>query len=117
MTVQFIYKTNQSKFGPSILYSQSQESTMNTKLIAIAALTGFAAFGAQAFQGEQNPLPPQQFQSTMSREAVQAEARRPVQVSNGGTGVMVTTGNVDRAAVQAGARSIVREGAATYGEM
>ena len=90
---------------------------MNTKLIAIAALSGFTAFGAQAFQGEQNPLPPQPFQSMQSRASVQAEARRPITVSNGGTGVLVTNGTADRSAVRASALSITRRGAATYGEM
>lgn len=91
---------------------------MNTKLIAIAALSGFAAFGAHAFQGEQNPLPPQPFQSMQSRAAVANEALRPVQVSNGGTGVMVNGPSaVDRATVKSSALSITRQGAATYGEV
>ncbi len=88
-----------------------------TKLIATAALTGFAAFGAHAFQGEQNPLPPQPFQSTLSRAAVKAEAQRPVKIGNGSTGVMTTNGSADRASVRASAVSITRDGAATYGEM
>ena len=90
---------------------------MNTKLIAIAALTSFAAFGAQAFQGEQNPLPPQQFQSTMTRADVQAQARNPVKISNGSTGVLATSSSVSRANVRAAAVSITSDGAATYGEM
>ena len=91
---------------------------MNTKLIVIAALSGFAAFGAQAFQGEQNPLPPQPFQSTQDRSTVQAEARTPMKISNGGTGVMASRDTTtDRAAVRASARSITRAGAATYGEV
>ena len=91
---------------------------MNTKLIAIAALTGFAAFGANAFQGEQNPLPPQPFQSTKDRATVQAEARTPVKISNGGTGVMARRDSMtERAAVRAEAVAITREGAATYGEV
>ncbi|MBU2289065.1 MAG: DUF4148 domain-containing protein, partial [Gammaproteobacteria bacterium] len=88
-----------------------------TKLIAIAALSSFAAFGAHAFQGEQNPLPPQQFQSTMTRAQVQAQARNPVQISNGSTGVLAINSEASRANVRAEARAITSEGAATYGEM
>lgn len=84
---------------------------------SIAAFLGLAAFGAQAFQGEQNPLPPQPFHSAMSRAAVQAQARQPVQISNGGTGVAAERGIADRTTVRAGARSIAPRGAATYGEM
>ena len=90
---------------------------MQIKLIAIAAVTGFAAFGAQAFQGEENPLPPQPFQSMQSRADVQAQARQPVQISNGGTGVLAPVGTaVDRAAVRAGAVAAARAGSAYYGE-
>jgi hypothetical protein len=85
--------------------------------LSLAAVLGLAAFGANAFQGEQNPLPPQPFASTLSRGAVQAQARTPVRISNGGTGVTATTGMADRAAVRAAARSITANGAATYGEM
>ena len=90
---------------------------MNTKLVAIAALSGLAAFGAHAFQGEEYPLPPPPFQSVLSRATVQAEARRPVQISNGGTGVLVTgNGSVDRAAVRASAVAAARAGSALYGD-
>ncbi len=91
---------------------------MNTKLIAIAAMSAFAAVGAHAFQGEQNPLPAQPFQSTQSRAEVQGAARMPVQIGNGGTGV-ATAGNsmTDRGSVRAGAQAITRAGAATYGEV
>ena len=89
---------------------------MNSKLIAIAGLSAFASFGAYAFQGEQNPLPPQPFQSMQSRAAVQAQAQRPVQISNGGTGVLVTSGGVDRATVRANAVAAARAGSAFYGE-
>ena len=90
---------------------------MQIKLIAIATFTGLAAFGAQAFQGEEYPLPPQPFQSMQSRAAVQAQARQPVQISNGGTGVVPPTGmTVDRAAVRAGAVAAARAGSAYYGE-
>jgi len=90
---------------------------MQIKLIAIATVTGLAAFGAQAFQGEENPLPPQPFQSMQSRAAVQAQARQPVQISNGGTGVVAPVGQtVDRAAVRASAVAAARAGSAYYGE-
>lgn len=89
---------------------------MDTKRIALAALGSLAAFAAQAFQGEQNPLPPPPFQSTLSRAAVQAQARTPVQISNGGTGVRAPISLADRATVRAGARAVAANGAATYGE-
>lgn len=89
---------------------------MNTRTIAIAALCGLSAFGAQAFQGEQNPLPPQPFQSMQSRAEVRTQALQPMQISNGGTGVAARVGMADRAQVRAGARAITSEGAATYGD-
>ncbi|WP_076998490.1 DUF4148 domain-containing protein [Variovorax sp. KK3] len=85
--------------------------------IAFATAALCAAAGAQAFQGEQNPLPPQTFQSTLSRAAVQQEARRPVQISNGGTGVAMLAGMADRATVRAQALAISAKGPATYGEV
>jgi hypothetical protein len=91
---------------------------MNNKLIAITALSAFAAVSAHAFQGEQNPLPPQPFHSTESRGEVASGARQPLIISNGGTGVLQTKGStVDRASVRAGAVAITRDGAATYGEV
>ncbi|MEB0114398.1 DUF4148 domain-containing protein [Variovorax sp. RTB1] len=89
---------------------------MNIKLIAVAAITGFAAIGAQAFQGEQNPLPPQPFVSTMSRADVQAQAYSAVPITNGGTGTIARTDMADRSAVRAGALSITAAGAQTYGD-
>jgi len=89
---------------------------MNMRIIAIAALSGFAAIGAQAFEGEQNPLPQQPFMSTMPRAAVKTQAMQPIAISNGGTGVQASTGMADRASVRAGARAITRNGAATYGD-
>jgi hypothetical protein len=101
----------------TFVFTLLQEFIMNIKLIAIAAVSGFAAFGAQAFQGEENPLPPQPFQSMQSRAAVQAQARQPAQISNGGTGVLVTNGGaVDRATVRANAVAAARAGSALYGE-
>ncbi|MNP95710.1 hypothetical protein D3C85_82670 [compost metagenome] len=90
--------------------------TTTLRLITIAALA-FAG-GAHAFQGEQNPLPPAPFQSSLTRAQVQQQALQPLQISNGGTGVArPTAGNVDRAAVRASAVGITRQGAATYGEV
>ena len=89
---------------------------MNSRQIAIAALCGLSAFGAQAFQGEQNPLPPQPFQSMQTRAEVRTQALQPMQISNGGTGVAPRVGMADRAQVRAGARAITSEGAATYGD-
>jgi hypothetical protein len=49
---------------------------------------------------------------------VQAQARQPLKIGNGGTGVaQQTNGNTDRAAVRASALGITRQGAATYGEV
>jgi len=91
---------------------------MNKKLIVITAISAFAAISAHAFQGQQNPLPPQPFQSTLSRSEVAAGARQPLVIKNGGTGVLQTNGpSVDRASVRAGAVAITRDGAATYGEV
>jgi len=83
---------------------------------AFASLSSFAALGVHAFQGEQNPLPPAPFQSMQSRATVQTQARHPLQISNGGTGVAAPVGMSDRAVVRAGARSITSSGAAAYGE-
>jgi hypothetical protein len=52
----------------------------------------------------------------MTRAAVQAQARTPIQISNGGTGVRAPISVADRAMVRAGARAIAAGGAATYGE-
>ncbi|MBJ2155457.1 DUF4148 domain-containing protein [Variovorax sp. IB41] len=92
---------------------------MNAKSIALATFATLAlSTGAQAFQGEQNPLPPAPFQSTLSRADVQAQARQPLKIGNGGTGVaQQTNGSTDRAAVRASALGITRQGAATYGEV
>lgn len=89
---------------------------MNSRQIAISALCGLSAIGAQAFQGEQNPLPPPPFQSMQSRAEVRSQALQPVQISNGGTGVAARVGMADRAQVRAGARAITPEGAAAYGD-
>ncbi len=88
---------------------------MNIQRIAITALAGFTVFGAQAFQGEESNLPPQPFQSMRSRAEVRAEALKPVQITNGGTGVAKPSTMADREKVRAGARAIASEGAALYG--
>ena len=89
---------------------------MNTKLIAVAVITGFAAIGAQAFQGELNPLPPQPFVSTMTRAEVHAQAYKAVPMTNGGTGPIARTSMADRSVVRAGAVSITAAGSQTYGD-
>ena len=92
---------------------------MNTQSIALAAFATLAFAGAaHAFQGEQNPLPPAPFQSTLSRAQVQADARQPFRVTNGGTGALqARNGSTDRNAVRQSALSITRPGAATYGDV
>ena len=91
---------------------------MNNKLIAITALSAFVSIGAHAFQGEQNPLPPQEFQSTQTRSAVAAGALQPLVITNGGTGVQkMSNSSIQRSTVRAGAVAITRDGSATYGEV
>ena len=85
--------------------------------LAAVAVASLCALGAQAFQGEQNPLPPQPFQPARTRAAVQQEALRPLPIGNGGTGVSMPGGMADRATVRAQARAISARGAATYGEI
>ncbi len=89
---------------------------MKTQLIAIAALSGFCALGAQAFAGEQNPLPPTPFHSMVSRASVQAQALHATPFGNGGTGVMTIAASTDRSAVRAGAIAMARTGVSGYGE-
>jgi hypothetical protein len=89
---------------------------LSTLLLAASAALA-ATTGAQAFQGEQNPLPPAPFKSTLSRAEVQAQARNPLQISNGSTGVHhLASPRADRATVRAGARGIAAEGSSAYGE-
>jgi len=91
---------------------------MNNKLIVITAFSAFVSVGAHAFQGEQNPLPPQEFQSTQTRSAVASGARQPLVITNGSTGVLkMSNPSIERATVRAGAVAITRDGAATYGEV
>lgn len=91
---------------------------MNNKLIAITALSAFISVGAHAFQGEQNPLPPQEFQSMQTRSAVAAGALQPLIITNGGTGVQkMSNSSIQRSAVRAGAVAITPDGSATYGEV
>ena len=85
--------------------------------IAVASLLALCATGALAFQGEEYPTPPAPFQSIKPRAEVQAEARNPVKISNGGTGVLVNAGQADRASVRAGAVAISPQGAAAYGDV
>jgi hypothetical protein len=90
---------------------------MKIRILAIAALAGLSALGAQAFEGEQNPLPPERFRSTLPRTTVRSQALQPLQIGNGGSGVQAPAGMADRAAVKAGARAVTANGAATYGNV
>jgi len=89
---------------------------MKYRDIAAAGLCVVSACGAQAFQGEQNPLPPLPFQSTQARAEVRTQAMKPLQISNGGSGVAAPVERADRAEVRAGARAITSRGAAAYGD-
>jgi len=93
---------------------------MHAKPIVFTTLFSTLALvhAAHAFQGEQSPLPPAPFQSTMSRADVQAQAAQPLHITNGGSGVArPTAGTVDRDAVRASATDIAPRGAAAYGEV
>ena len=89
---------------------------MKSRDFTVAALCVLSACGAQAFQGEQNPLPPLPFQSTQARAEVRTQAMEPIQISNGGSGVASRVARADRAEVRAGARAITSRGAAAYGD-
>ncbi|SEB14453.1 hypothetical protein [Variovorax sp. YR216] len=89
---------------------------MRSRDIAVAALCVLSACGTQAFQGEQNPLPPLPFQSTQTRTEVREQAMKPMQISNGGSAVAARVDRADRAEVRAGARAITSRGAAAYGD-
>ena len=89
---------------------------MDIGRFTLAALCITTALSSQAFQGEQNPLPPPPFQPMLKRADVRAQSSQPMKIGNGGTGVAAPSGTADRAKVRAGAQAIAREGAATYGD-
>ncbi len=85
-------------------------------ILAIAALSA-AAFGAHADEADGSQFAAQ-IDSQRSRAEVQAEARNPVKIGNGSTGVFSLTQSVaDRAEVRAAAAAAVRNGTIPQGEM
>jgi hypothetical protein len=91
---------------------------MNTKLFAVTALAAFAAFSAHADDAD----PSQQFAakvtSSATRADVQAQARTPWKITNGGTGYEgIAMSNAQRDDVRTQAATAVREGATSRGEM
>ncbi|MET0311078.1 MAG: DUF4148 domain-containing protein [Burkholderiaceae bacterium] len=91
---------------------------MKTSLIASAAFATLAAFGAHA----ESPDPTQQMaaQPTASatRADVQAQARTPWKIGNGGTGYEgLAQSPAPRAEVRAQAAAAVRDGTTPRGEM
>ncbi len=85
-------------------------------IFAIAALSA-AAFGAHADEADGSQFAAQ-IDSQRSRAEVQAEARNPVKISNGSTGVFTLPQSVaDRAEVRAAAAAAVRNGTIPQGEM
>ena len=88
-----------------------------TRLITIAALSAAAAFGAHADEADGSQFAARA-DSQRSRAEVQAEARNPVRISNGSTGVhAVTQSGVDRSEVRAQAAAAVRNGTIPQGEL
>ena len=87
-----------------------------THFFAIAALSA-AAFGAHADEADGSQFSVQ-VDSQRSRAEVQAEARNPVKITNGGTGYIgLTQSGVERAEVRAQAAAAVRNGTIPQGEM
>ena len=87
-----------------------------THIFAIAALSA-AAFGAHADEADGSQFAAQ-IDSQRSRAEVQAEARNPVQISNGSTGYIgLTQSGMARADVRAQAAAAVRNGTIPQGEM
>ncbi len=90
---------------------------MNSKIIATAAISAFAAISAHAFQGEANPLPPKPFQSMQTRAEVKAGAYNPLTVSETQVGQKATVGERNRADVKAGAKAAARYGVEAWGNV
>lgn len=85
-------------------------------IFAIAALSA-AAFGAHADEADGSQFAVQ-VESQRSRAEVQVEARNPVKISNGSTGVFsLPQPMADRAEVRAAAAAAVRNGTIPQGEM
>ena len=89
---------------------------MNTKRIALAVLGSLAALSAQAFQGEQNPLPPPPFQSSLARAQVQQRRKRRSRSATAAPACATDRpGRPRRGACRRAA--VAANGAATYGEL
>jgi hypothetical protein len=90
----------------------------SSKLFAIAALATLTAVGAYAGEADSSQQFALQFNSTLDRATVQAEARHPLKVDEAGTGITtVTQSNTDRSAVRAAAVAAVRHGTTVQGEV
>ena len=88
-----------------------------TQLLSIAALTTLAAFSAHA-EGGDTSQHGYDFKSTRTVAEVKAEARNPVRISNGSTGVLtMPQSGLDKAAVRAEAASALRAGKISSGEI
>ncbi len=87
------------------------------RLLALATLSGLAAFGASADEadGSDRAL---NATSTRSAAEVRAEARNPVRITNGGTGILQVdaTTATSRDAVRAQAEQSARAGTTSRGE-
>ncbi len=87
-----------------------------THFFAIAALSA-AAFGVHADEADGSQFSVQ-VESQRSRAEVQAEARNPVKISNGSTGVIaMPQSGTDRAEIRAAAAAAVRNGTIPQGEL
>lgn len=87
------------------------------RILAVTALSALAAFGAQADEADGSQFAIKA-DSQRSRAEVQAEARNPVKISNGSTGVMeVSASGLERAEVRAQAAAALRAGEIPQGEL
>ncbi|MFO1245541.1 MAG: DUF4148 domain-containing protein [Ramlibacter sp.] len=86
------------------------------RILAVTALSAFAAFGAHADEADGSQFSIK-VESQRSRAEVQAEARNPVKIGNGSTGVLeVSQSGLSRADVRAEAASALRAGMIPNGE-
>lgn len=88
-----------------------------SKLLSIAALSTLAAFGAHADDGDTSQHG-YNFQSTRSVAEVRAEARNPIVITEGSTGVIeLVKSTADRSALRAEAAAALRAGMLPSGEV
>lgn len=88
-----------------------------TYLFAAAAIATFAAFGAHAGEAEYSQNS-QNFSSTRTAADVQAEALKPVRITNGGTGYVGQTDSAkSSASVRTEGAMAARAGTTSRGEM